>query len=198
MRQCTIVGLQLGIDVHRSPVSQAEPNRTDTQQTHTESEIEKADAAITTDNTHTVDRIWTRFNPIENYIIGKCDYGTDFCSTTHQIHSRTLPSNVFTCIFILHLVYLSLSLSHSHLLCVFWCDSQPKIASMTRTTDSNALLDCDRGKATREKKRRENIQRSSDRESITLQSNHCQCSQSKRITIKIHRRIAGFCSADDH
>lgn len=118
MRQCTIVGLQLGIDVHRSPVSQAEPNRTDTQQTHTESEIEKADAAITTDNTHTVDRIWTRFNPIENYIIGKCDYGTDFCSTTHQIHSRTLPSNVFTCIFILHLVYLSLSLSHTLTYCV--------------------------------------------------------------------------------
>lgn len=34
----------------------------------------KNQAAITTDNTYTVDRIWTRFNPIENYIIGKCDY----------------------------------------------------------------------------------------------------------------------------
>lgn len=197
MRQCTIVGLQLGIDVHRSPVSQAEPNRTETQQTHTESEIEKADAAITTDNTHTVDRIWTRFNPIENYIIGKCDYGTDFCSTTHQIHSRTLPSNVFTCIFILHLVHLSLSLTLSLTVCVL-----VRFPTKNRFNDKNDRFERASwlwsGEGDQSEKRRENIQRSSDRESIPLQSNHCQCSQSKRITIKIHRRIAGFCSADDH
>lgn len=35
-------------------------------------------AAITTNNMHTVDKTWTRFNPIENYIIGKCDYGKFF------------------------------------------------------------------------------------------------------------------------
>lgn len=56
MRQCAIVGIQLAIDVYGPDERQSQ-------------------AAITTDNTHTLDRTWTRFNPIENYIIGKCDYG---------------------------------------------------------------------------------------------------------------------------